>query len=220
MDSLNVEIWSDIACPFCFVGKRHFESALAMFEHREHVTVTWRSFELDPAAPPAHEGDVWDNISRSYRVSRDEAIAINKRTQRSIAAAGIEAHFERVRPGNMFDGHRLIHLARARGKQGEMKERLLSAYFTEGKLIADHGVLRQLGSDVGLPEVEVDEMLASRTFADEVREDEATARTLGITGVPFFVVDRRFDVSGAQPPATLLSMLQAGWSARGRTGMS
>lgn len=214
MSPLSVEIWSDIACPFCFVGKRNFEAALGAFEPRAQVRVIWRSFELDPHAPAAYEGDVWDNIARAYGIPRDEAIAINMRTQHLFAATAIEARFDLVRPGNMFDGHRLLHLAHSRSKQDAMKERLLRAYFSEGALIADHNTLIRLGEEVGLNIREVAHMLSTGTFADEVRADVAAARAIGVTAVPYFVVDRSFSVAGAQRPDVFLSLLKTAWEAR------
>lgn len=211
--ALSVEIWSDIACPFCYVGKRYFDEALRSFEHRADVTVVWRSFELDPAAPAAHEGDVWDNIARAYGVSREEAIAINARTQVVTKRAGLDTRFDLVRPGNMFDGHRLLHLARVYQRQSEMKERLLRAYFFEGQLIADHDTLRRLGVEVGIPIGRIDDMLATDAHADDVRRDVSTARQLRITGVPHFVVNRSIATSGAQPPAALRSLLEHAWEA-------
>ncbi|MGV6872297.1 DsbA family oxidoreductase [Pseudochelatococcus sp. B33] len=214
MSGLDVEIWSDIACPFCLVGKRNFEVALRSFEQSAEVSVTWRSFELDPGAPAAYEGDVWDNIARAYNIARDEAISINMRTQRLFAETGIEARFDLVCPGNMFDGHRLIHFARSRGRQDAMKERLLRAYFAEGELIADHDALVRLGEEVGLDAGEVTQMLATDAFAEDVRSDVATARRLGITSVPHFVVDRSFGLAGAQPPEVFLSLLKRAWNER------
>lgn len=214
MSPLSVEIWSDIACPFCFVGKRNFEAALGAFESRAQVRVTWHSFELDPDAPPAYEGDVWDNIARAYGIARDEAVSINMRTQRLFAATEIEARFDLVRPGNMFDGHRLLHLARSRGRQDAMKERLLCAYFSEGELISDHAALARLGEEVGLDAHDVAQMLSTDAFADDVRTDVAAARAIGVTAGPYFVVDRSFTVAGAQRPDVFLSLLKTAWEAR------
>jgi predicted DsbA family dithiol-disulfide isomerase len=211
---MDVEIWSDIACPWCYVGKRRFESALAEFDHRDEVRVRWRSFELDPSAPPEREGDSAANLARKYGRSREEALAMFEQMTATAAQDGLEFRFDRTRGGNTFDAHRIIHLGAVHGLQDTVKERLMRAYLTEGKLMSDAATLRGLGLEAGLPADEVDDLLAGDAYADEVREDEATARSLGISAVPFFVIDRSFGAAGAQPPPTLLALLERGWESR------
>jgi predicted DsbA family dithiol-disulfide isomerase len=211
---MDVDIWSDIACPWCYVGKRRLEAALEGFEHRDRVTVRWHSFELDPQAPPEREGDNATSLARKYGTSLEQAQEMLAKMTELAAGDGLDFHFERARAGNTFDGHRLIHLALAHGCQDAMKERLMRAYLTEGELISDHATLRRLALDVGLPEDAVDELLAGDDFAEDVRTDEYTASRLGITAVPFFVVDRSFGAAGAQPPEHLLELLRRGWEAR------
>jgi predicted DsbA family dithiol-disulfide isomerase len=210
---VHVEIWSDIACPWCYVGKRRFEAALAEFEHRDDVTVTWRSFELDPGAPAEREGERAAHLASKYGVSVERAREMEDQMTQVAAGDGLDFRFDRARSGNTFDAHRLVHLAAAHGKQDAMKERLLRAYLTEGELISDHATLARLASEAGLPEDEVREVLATDQYASEVREDENTAHGLGITAVPFFVVDRSMGASGAQPPEVLLGLLSKGWEA-------
>ena len=210
---MDVDIWSDIACPWCYVGKRHLEAALAGFEHRDHVTVRWHSFELDPGAPAEREGNNASNLARKYGTSQEQAVAMLEKMTAVAAQDGLEFHFERARSGNTFDGHRLIHLALELGCQDAMKERLMRAYLTEGELISDRVTLRRLAIDVGLPADAVDDLLAGDAFADEVRTDEHTASRLGISAVPFFVVDRTFGAAGAQPAEQLLEMLRRAWEA-------
>lgn len=205
---MHVEIWSDIACPWCYVGKRRFEAALASFEHREAVQVTWRSFELDPDAPPAREHDGATHLAQKYGTTRDEALAMQARMTQTAAGEGLDFRFDIARGGNTFDAHRVLHLSAAHGLQDAMKERILRAYLTEGELISDHAVLERLSVSVGLPADEVRSLLSGDRFAAEVRDDERVARGLGIHAVPFFVVDRRFGASGAQPPAVLLELLR------------
>jgi predicted DsbA family dithiol-disulfide isomerase len=205
---VHVEIWSDIACPWCYVGKRRFEAALAAYEHRDEVQVTWRSFELDPQAPAAREHDGATHLAQKYGMSREEALAMHQRMTETAARDGLEFRFDLARGGNTFDAHRIVHLAATHGCQDEMKERIMRAYLTEGELVSDHSVLERLGRDVGLPEDELRETLAGDRFAAEVREDERTARSLGINAVPFFVVDRAMGVSGAHPPEALAEMLR------------
>jgi predicted DsbA family dithiol-disulfide isomerase len=211
---MDVDVWSDIACPWCYVGKRRLEAALADFEHRDEVQVRWHSFELDPSAPPEREGDNATNLASKYGMTREKALSALTGLTETAAADGLEFHFERARGGNTFDGHRLTHLALSYGLQDAMKERLMRAYLTEGELISDHATLRRLALDVGLPEVPVDELLAGDRYAEDVRSDEHTAGRLGINAVPFFVVDRSFGAAGAQSPEHLLEMLRHAWEAR------
>jgi predicted DsbA family dithiol-disulfide isomerase len=211
---VHVEIWSDIACPWCYVGKRRFEAALAGFEHRDDVQVTWRSFELDPAAPAERPRSGAEHLAEKYRTSLDDARAMHDRMTAVAATEGLDFDFERARGGNTFDAHRLLHLAAEHGAQDAMKERLMRAYLTEGELMSDAATLERLAGEVGLPAAEVRELLAGDRFAAEVREDERTGAALGITGVPFFVVDRAFGASGAQPPEVLGELLRRAWEAR------
>jgi predicted DsbA family dithiol-disulfide isomerase len=211
---MNVEIWSDIACPWCYVGKRRFEAALAAFPHRDEVTVTWRSFELDPDAPAERTGDRAEHLAAKYGVSVEQAREMEARLTEVAAGEGLEYHFEHARAANMLDAHRLVHLAAAHGRQDAMEERLMRAYLVEGELLSDHATLTRLAVDLGLPEDEVRDALASDRFAAEVREDERTASELGITAVPFFVADRRFGAAGAQSPEVLGSLLEQAWAAR------
>jgi predicted DsbA family dithiol-disulfide isomerase len=207
---VHVEIWSDIACPWCYVGKRRFEAALAAYEHRNEVQVTWRSFELDPSAPHEREHDGATHLAEKYGTSRDEALAMQRRMTDAAAEDGLEFRFDIARGGNTFDAHRLVHLAAAHGMQDAMKERLMRAYLTEGELIADPAVLTRLAVEAGLPEDEVRDTLATDRFAADVREDERTAERIGIRAVPFFVVDRAVGASGAHPPEALLELLRRG----------
>jgi predicted DsbA family dithiol-disulfide isomerase len=211
---VNVEIWSDIACPWCAVGKRRFETALEAFEHRDEVTVTFRSFELDPDAPAAREGSTAEHLASKYGTSLEQALAMNERMTETAAQDGLTFRFDIARGGNTFDAHRLLQLAAAHDRQHELKERLMRAYLGEGELMSDHAALTRLAVEAGLPEDEVRDTLATDRFAEEVREDEATARGLGISAVPFFVIDRRFGLAGAQPPEVIGEGLRRAWEAR------
>jgi predicted DsbA family dithiol-disulfide isomerase len=203
---MHVEIWSDIACPWCYVGKRRFEAALAGFEH--DVEVTWRSFELDPSAPVSQEGSAAERLAGKYGMSVDEARARQEQLAAMAAADGLELHFDRVQSANTFDAHRLTHLAATHDVQDAMVERLQRAHFTDGELISDHATLARLAGELGVPGAE--EMLASDRYDAEVRDDERVAHEIGITAVPTFVVDRRIAVAGAQPPEVLRGLLQRG----------
>ena len=211
---MNVEIFSDIACPWCAVGKRRFEAALARFEHRDEVTVTFRSFELDPAAPAEREGSTAEHLAAKYGTSLGQAQAMNARMTETAAGEGLHFDLDLARGGSTFDAHRLVHLAAAHGKQAAMKERLMLAYFGEGVLMSDHEALARLAAEAGLPEDEVRETLAGDRYADAVREDEALAQAIGISAVPYFVIDRRYGIPGAQPPDVLVEGLRRGWQAR------
>jgi predicted DsbA family dithiol-disulfide isomerase len=216
---MQVEIWSDIACPWCYVGKRRFEAALARFDHRDDVRVTWRSFELDPGAPAEREGTGAEHLAAKYGMSVEQAKAMNERMTETAAGEGLDFHFELQRQGNTFDGHRVLHLAAERGIQDALKERIMRAYFGEGALVSDHDTLVRLAGEAGLDEDEVRAVLGSDAYADAVRADERTASSLGITAVPFFVVDRALGASGAQAPEVLLQLLEEGWAARSPLAM-
>jgi len=207
---LDVEIWSDIACPWCYVGKRRFEAALAAFPERDDVRVTWRSFELDPEAPPERGGERAERLAAKYGMTREQAVEMQDQLAAVAAGDGLQVRFDRVRDGSTFDAHRLVHLAAAHGRQDAMKERLMRAHFTDGELVSDPAVLARLADEVGLPSGEVTELLAGDRFADAVRDDESTAAALGIYAVPFFVVDRRIGAAGAQPPEVLGELLRRG----------
>ncbi|HUQ45577.1 MAG TPA: DsbA family oxidoreductase [Gemmatimonadaceae bacterium] len=205
---MKVEIWSDIACPWCYVGKRRFEAALREFEHADHVEVVWRSFELDPNAPRTHAESQDELLAKKYGMSLERAREMNARMTGEAAKEGLEFHFERVKVGNTFDAHRLVHLAAASGKADAMKERLMRAYLTDGDALGETETLRRLGAEVGLDAARVEELLASDAFAADVRADEARARAFGISGVPFFAIDERYGVSGAQTPEVLLGAMR------------
>lgn len=204
---MQVEIWSDVVCPWCYVGKRRFEQALAQFPHADDVSVTYRSFELDPGAPLERTGSHDEHLARKYGMTVERARQLNDQMTQTAAAEGLEFRFDRIRGGNTFDAHRLLHFAAERGKQLELKERLLKATFTDGEPVADRTALVRLAADVGLDETEAREALDGDAYADAVRADEQQAMVYGITGVPFFVVDRKYGVSGAQPAEVLLQVL-------------
>jgi len=213
---MRVDVWSDIACPWCWVGKRRLEAALRAFEHRDAVDVLWHAFELHPGAPKQHADglDYTERLARKYRTDRAGAQAMLDQMTNSAAADGLTMRFYRIKPGNTFDCHRLIHLAHTLGKQDAMKERLFAAYLEEGEPISLPATLSRLGVEVGLDATEVDAMLEGDAYTDDVREDERTAEQLGVHGVPFFVVGHKFGFSGAQPAETILTVLERAWSER------
>jgi predicted DsbA family dithiol-disulfide isomerase len=205
---IALEVWSDVACPFCYIGKRNLETALERFPHRDDVSVVWRSFQLDPSAPVEPAGDMYDMLAAKYGGTREDARAKTANVVAMAAQAGLTYDMDAARPSNTFDAHRLIHLAASLDRQDAMNERLLAAYFTEGAVLADRPTLRRLALEVGLPADRVDEVLAGDEFADAVRRESGEAQQLGLGGVPSFVFDRRSAVTGAQPPEVLLAALE------------
>jgi predicted DsbA family dithiol-disulfide isomerase len=209
---MNVEIWSDIVCPWCYIGKRRFERALARFAHCDRVTVVWRSFELDPHAPRQVVGTLDGMLATKYGVSPDQAVAMNARVTAVAAGEGLAYRLDRAQPGNTFDAHRLTHLAAAHGLQDVVVERLAAAYFGEGLAVGDHEALAAAVTAVGLPADEVRAVLAGDAYAAAVRADERRGAAFGITGVPFVVIDERYGVSGAQAPEVFLEALEQAWA--------
>jgi len=211
---LLIDIWSDIACPWCYIGKRRLEAALALFPHRAEVEVTWRAFELDPSAPPVRDARVShaERLAKKYGMSVERAEAAIKNLTEVAATDGLEFHFEKARSGNTFDAHRVLHLALERGVQDAVKERLLRGYMTEGVAIGEREALVTLAGEAGLDRGEVRATLESGRYSAEVRADEEQAATLGISGVPFFVIGGRYAVSGAQPATALLGALERAWA--------
>jgi predicted DsbA family dithiol-disulfide isomerase len=212
MKKLIVQVWSDVVCPWCYVGKRRLESALGRFAHRDGVTVRWRSFELDPSAPrePAPAGSQAERLAGKYRLTVADAEKKLRDMTALGAGEGLDFRFDRTRSGNTFDAHRLLHLAAERSVQDAVKERLLRAYFTDGAAITDHDVLASVAGECGIDVDEACALLAGDGYAREVREDEQAAREGGIHGVPFFLVGR-YAVSGAQPADLLLRALDKAW---------
>ena len=208
---MQVEIWSDVVCPWCYLGKRRLEQALERFPHRDRVDIVWRSFELDPDAPSVPQ-DLTARLASRYGMSTEEAAERNAQMTELAAESGLTFRLDIAKPANTFDAHRVLHLARAVGLESEAKERLLAAYFSEGRVISDTDTLVELAAEVGVDPDRTRAALAGEGFAGEVRGDEREAVELGITGVPFFVLGRRYAVSGAQPPELLLQALEQAWA--------
>ncbi|RZA19865.1 MAG: DsbA family oxidoreductase [Proteobacteria bacterium] len=202
-----IEVWSDIVCPFCYIGKRNLESAIKEFS--EPVQIVWRSFELDPDAAKVSAVDLPTRLAQKYGQTIEWAKEKNQEVTSRASSVGLTFHLDKVIPTNSFDAHRLIHLAESKGLQNAMKERLLLAYFTEGKDISDHNTLSALAHELGIETSAVDDMLKSDKYSEDVRNDERLARDLEISGVPFFVVNQRFAISGAQPKEYFLEALQS-----------
>ncbi len=209
---MKVEIWSDVVCPWCYVGKRQFERALSRFAHADQVELRWRSYELDPRSPALVGIPMSQILERKYGMSAEQAEQANQRMTALAAGVGLEYHLDTVQAGNTFDAHRLVHLATRLGLGDAMEERLFAAYFTEGLPIGDRAGLVALAAQVGLDPNDVEAALAGDDFAAEVRDDEARAASLGITGVPFYVIDDTYGIAGAQPSDVLLQALEQAWT--------
>ncbi|WP_188904149.1 DsbA family oxidoreductase [Deinococcus aerophilus] len=211
-DKLRVDIWSDIACPWCYIGKRRFETALQAFAPQDAVEVVWHSFELDPQAPTENDQNMRGALARKYGRSAQQAQDMMDAMTQTAAGEGLTYHFEQTQLTNTFLAHQLLHLAAERGVQDAMKERLLRAYMTEGRHVGDLDTLTALAAEVGLDSAEVRAALTQGQYGPAVRQDEAQAHALGITGVPFFVLGGKYGVSGAQSPEVLLGALQQVWA--------
>jgi len=207
---VKIDIWSDIMCPFCYIGKRNFESALGQLSNTDQIEIEWKSFQLDPGIPE-HRADnvnLYEYLAQRKGMNLAQSVAIHNSVTETAKRAGLEYNFDKAVVANSFNAHRVIQLAKTKGLGDAMEERLFRAYFTEGKDVADPAVLTKLGVDAGLTEADVSEALSNEAYADKVRKDIKEAQQSGLTGVPFFVFDRRYAISGAQPPEMFLQTLQ------------
>lgn len=208
---MKIEIWSDVACPWCYIGKRRFETALATFPHRDSVQVQWRSYQLDPTLPEHYDGTELEYLSSRKGIPMAQLAQMVEHVAGQAKGEGLDFRFENIVVANSFTAHRLIHLAAAHGQQDAAKERLLSDHFEHGKDIGNADYLTSVGLDLGIDADDVAELFSTDKYADDVRQDFAEGRALGITGVPFFVIDRKFGLSGAQPAETFTAALEQAW---------
>lgn len=204
---MKVEIWSDVMCPFCYIGKRKFEKALNEFEGKENIEIVWKSFQLDPSTVTDPSLSTIDHLAEKKGWSKEQAKETTAHVSNIAKQVGLDFHFDKAVVANSFDAHRLSHLAKKHGKQNDLEEKLFSAYFTEGKNTADHDTLSQIAIEIGLDKNEVNDLLKSELYADKVEEDIDQAQQIGVRGVPFFVLDRKYAVSGAQEPDAFLQAL-------------
>lgn len=203
---MNIEIWSDIACPFCYIGKRHLEQALEQLPKLD-VNITWKSFELDPNAPVNSDLDIYDTLAKKYGKDRNWAMQMNANMVNMASRAGLHFDMDNVKPTNTFNAHQIIHLAKKEGKQDEMKEALLSGYFSEGKHVGDTETLVDLAGKTGLNKQEVGKVLKNNSYSNRVVKDVEEAHSLGVQGVPFFYIDGKYGLSGAQPVEVFVEAL-------------
>lgn len=211
---MQLDVWSDLVCPWCYVGKRNLEAALAQFEHADEVTVRWRSWELDPSAPTDGSIDLLDLLARKYRTDRDGAQRGLDRVADAAAEVGLEYRFDLAVRANTFDAHRLVHLGTTYGVADAVKERFFRGYFCEGANLADQSTLLRLATEAGLDAAAVDEVLRGTGYADAVRADEELGREVEVSGVPFFHLDGVGGIGGAHPPELLLRMLRRAYENR------
>lgn len=205
-EPIDVQIWSDVQCPWCYIGKRKFEAAVEQYPGE--VRVTYRSFELAPDTPVDFEGSPVDYLSQRKGISPEQAQMMVDRVSGIAESVGLEYHYDRIHQTNTVLAHELLHFAKAHGKQVELKERLLRAYFTEGKHVGRADDLAELAAEVGLDKSAAATALAEHTYLPDVKADMAQAVAYGIQGVPFFVIDDRYGISGAQETATFVAALR------------
>ena len=211
---MRVDIWSDVICPWCYVGKARFEKALSSFDHRDDVEVVYHSFELDPSYPKGQHETTFEMLSGKYGMSEADARAAESRISDLAAAEGLGFHPERP-VGNTFDIHRVLHLGLAKGVQAELLDALNQAYFGQGRQVFDRDVITEIAAGTGLDGAVAGDVIDGDAYAEEVRQDELQARQLGVSGVPFFVFDMALGVSGAQSTEMFASALEQAWERRG-----
>jgi len=203
---MRIDIWSDVACPWCYVGKRNLETALT--ETGIEAEIHWRAFELDPSAPLSVEKPMAEVLASKYNLTLEQAEAMNQQMTETARDAGLNYRLDLIKMGNTFNAHRLAKLAEGRGRGTQAAERLFAAYFTEGAALSDPTTLKEIGVGLGLEAEELDALLSSDAFANEVRADEDMAHEAGITAVPTFVIDGKFAIPGAQPVETMIRLLE------------
>lgn len=208
---ITVEIWSDILCPFCYIGKRRFQAALDAFPQRDQVQVIWRSFELDPQAQRDYGVSITELLAQKYGRPLSWARDANAQMEEQGRQVGLDFHFDRVIPTNSFDAHRLLQLAKSVGQADAVSERLFAAYFTEGRHIGRIETLLALAQESGLDPARAQAVLSREEFGDAVRREEDEAHQFGLTGVPAFILNRRYLISGAQPTEVFAQALQKVW---------
>ena len=208
---MKVEIWSDVMCPFCYIGKRKFEAALNSFENKDKIEIVWKSFQLNAGLKTDPSKSTVQHLAETKGWSMEQTRSTIKYVTDMAEGVGLHYDFDKAVVANSFDAHRFIQFAKSKGKGDAAEEVLFKAYFTEGKNTADHAVLIQLGKSIGLDEAELTTVLSSSAFAAEVNRDIAESQQIGVNGVPFFVFNRKYAISGAQDPKAFLETLNKSW---------
>lgn len=212
---MRIDVWSDFLCPFCHLGRRQLELAIAEFEHGDEVDVVWHSFQLDRAADAVVEGSNVERIAEKYGVSIEQMEETHRQMAEQAAEVGLDFQWDKAVGGNSYDAHRLHHFARSVGREKEFMDRLMTAWYSEGAAIGDHDTLVRLAADAGLEEDVVRGVLDSDSFGQDVRTDLALAHQIGITAVPTFVLDQKFGVSGAQGVESIRKAISYAWDDQG-----
>jgi protein disulfide-isomerase len=210
-NKLKIQIWSDIMCPFCYIGKRRLENALTQFGHQDAIEIEWKSFQLDPNFIASKDDNLVDHLAEKYRKDKDWAIESLENMTQNAANSGLEFHFEKAIMANSLNAHRLLHLAKEHQLGNQLKELLFKAYLTDGEDINNKETLTKLAIQVGLDANKIDEVLNSNLYSKEVQEDMLTAQKIGVQGVPFFVFDNKYAISGAQHAETFVKTLEKVW---------
>jgi len=209
-EPIKVEIWSDVMCPFCYIGKRNFEKALEAFPQKERVEIEWKSFQLDPSIPHDldYDGDIYQYLAEKKGWSYEQSVQMHQRVVDMAKSVGLDYNFEKAKPANSLKAHLVIQLAKSKGLGDEIEEALFKAYFTEGRDFGDTQELIAMGEGVGLNKEDIQQALQSETLVNQVTAEIQEGQQLGLTGVPFFVVDRKFGVAGAQPSEAFIEVLE------------
>ena len=207
-EKMKVEIWSDVMCPFCYIGKRKFETALNSLSRKDDVEVIWHSYQLNPKQKAESDMDVYSYLAELKGQTREWSVMVHDNMTKAASLIGLDYHFEKARIANSFDAHRVIQLAKKYNMTNELEERFFKAYFTEGELMSDHATLIRLATEAELPKEEVIQVLKTDQYSSEVNSDVAEARQLGVRGVPFFIMDRKYAISGAQDSVVFKETLQ------------
>lgn len=210
-NKLKIQIWSDIMCPFCYIGKRRLEEALTLFEHKNSVAIEWKSFELDASFVPTPEDNLIEHLVEKYRKDSDWAQNMLDNMTQNAKTAGLDFQFKKAILANSHNAHRLLHLAKKHHLGDELKESLLKAYLTDGKDLNDLNTLSELGIQTGLEASAVAQVLNSDDFSQDVKQDIQEANSIGVQGVPFFVFENKYAISGAQPTTAFLQTLEKVW---------
>jgi protein disulfide-isomerase len=215
---MKVEVWSDIMCPFCYIGKRNYELALSRFEGKDNIEIEWRSFQLDPTIPKNSivKENVYQYLANKKGMTYEQSAKMHERVIQMAKNAGLDYRFDKAVVANSFDAHKMIQLAKTKGLGDAAEERLFQAYFTEGKDFGDHDTLISIGKEIGLDGEEIKSALTSDVYAEKVEEDIQQGSEIGVQGVPFFVFDRKYAVSGAQPPEYFLQALNQSFGEWGK----
>jgi predicted DsbA family dithiol-disulfide isomerase len=208
---MKIEVWSDFVCPFCYIGKRRLENAIEQFPHRENIEVVYKSYQLDPTAKHIPGKDFYETFSQLKGMPLDQVKEMNQQVGQQAASVGLTYNFDDMKYANTFDAHRVAKYAETEDKGKEVTERFLYAYFTESELMSDHETLIRLAGEVGLDKEEVEKVVNSDKYRNRVNEDIDTARQIGVQGVPFFVFNEKYAVSGAQPPEVFSEVLEKVW---------